>query len=213
MDPNPSPLILAGYCYGGLIAFETASRLAHIGHETALILLDVPVPGIPHPKHHIRIYLERGRAELQSLGHHGARKAVFLNALRLVRRLSWHAARPLQPAFTSLWSFRPVRYLHYQLCRAYLPFYKPRPASMPILHFFSADEHRPMRRASRNGWQSLTGNLQTGWIPGDHDAFFRESNLPGLASQIATWVGQLPKLNSEQTQEHEQQLEPALNPD
>jgi thioesterase domain-containing protein len=42
------PRVLGGYCLGGIVAYETAQRLAAMGEEVRLVVLfDAPAPGYP----------------------------------------------------------------------------------------------------------------------------------------------------------------------
>lgn len=50
------PYVLAGHCYGGLVAYEMVRQLRQTGRETRLLLLlDAPVSRYPHPLRHAAV--------------------------------------------------------------------------------------------------------------------------------------------------------------
>lgn len=88
------PLILAGYCVGGMIAFETASQLLSAGRDVAMLaLFGSPCPTAWKPMHQAaaRVKLVASR-----LGHH-TRKVLTLppgERLGYLRERARTAARP-----------------------------------------------------------------------------------------------------------------------
>ncbi|MEU8199453.1 alpha/beta fold hydrolase [Microbispora amethystogenes] len=66
------PVVLVGWCFGGLLAFETAEALRRSGHEVAqLIVIDCPAPGAPDEED-------------------GAQQSQPLTESTLVGRFAWH---------------------------------------------------------------------------------------------------------------------------
>ncbi len=62
------PYILAGHCYGGILAFETARQLVSMGEEMSLLaLFEVPTPGYPKIVRHWRSYFVQSKLMLSGL--------------------------------------------------------------------------------------------------------------------------------------------------
>lgn len=120
------PYFLAGHCYGGILAWEIASRLdaAGAGHGV-LVLFDAPVPGYPRPLESWPAYLRRAAALAGEALRGGARRVLaqaldhfrYLQRLRSRRRraaaLRQHPeiapdAGQAVSAFARLWSPRPL---------------------------------------------------------------------------------------------------------
>lgn len=75
------PYFLGGYCFGGIVAFESARQLLALGEEVPLAaLFDVPAPGYP------RFLRRSGRR----IGSRGPALPVFQPAAVLVHFLSRH---------------------------------------------------------------------------------------------------------------------------
>lgn len=120
------PYFLAGHCYGGILAWEIASRLEAAGDGCgALILFDTAVPGYPRPLESWPAYVRRAAALAGEVLRGGGRRvlAQALDHLRYLQRLRSHrrraAARLEHPetapdagqaaaAFARLWSPRPL---------------------------------------------------------------------------------------------------------
>jgi acyl-CoA synthetase (AMP-forming)/AMP-acid ligase II/surfactin synthase thioesterase subunit len=78
-----APFLLAGHCYGGIVAFETALLL----RPEVLILFDTPTPGYPKPFRHLDGYVAAAKkAGGRDLRHH------LTHLARLARRRRCAAA-------------------------------------------------------------------------------------------------------------------------
>src|ERR1019366_4342875 len=99
---------IAGYCFGGIVAFETARQLRAQGRQTQLILLDTPTPGSPSLLRDWKLHVRRGLGEVESLGRTRSFRKSFFNMCRLMRRISWIPAVRMRPAIMRLWRFAPT---------------------------------------------------------------------------------------------------------
>jgi amino acid adenylation domain-containing protein len=177
------PLVLGGYCNGGLVAYETARVLTQAGRRVEHVVLiaseaDTRLGVLRRPIAVAARILGLGpagalaqfgrvRGVADRLRELTARdRAVVLArtgsalARRLARRLRRSTPRPLAPPATrSLFD----RYI--DACLGYLP----RPWPGHVVLFWPADE-RPVRRDGPGRvWHTLTERAETRQLPGDHD--------------------------------------------
>ena len=178
------PLVLGGYCNGGLVAYETARLLTAAGRRVEQLVLiatdaDTRFSRLRRPI--------AAAARLVGLGPEGAleqfgRLRYFADRLgeldargriafliRAAARLTQQVARRLRRALPVLPApdAPPPRLFerYYDACLGYVP--GPWPGHVVV---FWPEGERPARLGDPSyGWQSLVSRVDTFRIPGDHD--------------------------------------------
>ncbi len=183
------PYILGGYCYGGVVAFETALQLTAEGEDVALLaLFDTPTPGYPKIARQWKPYLRQGAAIFRGL--------KWTNVSLTARDLASHFHTLLRIA-TRRWSAKANRLFASEgavgsrteedwnsvLMRNYVP----RVLSSPIVHFSAADDPVSTQVLSdpRLAWRDFAGaGFESHLVPGDHVSLLEETNAPALAARL-----------------------------
>jgi oxalate---CoA ligase len=184
------PYVLGGYCYGGVVAFETARQLLEEGEEVALLaLFDTPTPGYPKIVRQWKRYARQGAALLGGLARGkvpvSARDiAAHLGALRRVATRRWFAkakcilASPSvtdSPAAAEEWNSVVMRE------------YTPRVFRAPIVQFLAEDVpiSTTLLDDRRLGWRDFAKRgFQILRVPGDHISMLAEGNALTLAAEL-----------------------------
>ncbi|MCC6859541.1 MAG: AMP-binding protein [Bryobacterales bacterium] len=187
------PYILGGHCYGGMLAFEIARRLAARGEEVRmLVLCEVPAPGYPKVVRHWKSYLRQAglqvSAALRGDAHVSPGEvAAHLKLLAgLFRKRSGAAARRLLARLRLrmvIDSVEQIGMRNKQAARSYVP----RPFACKVVQFIAAGEHHStvILDDPRLGWRDLTaGEFLVREVPGRADAIFKEPAVADLARQI-----------------------------
>jgi oxalate---CoA ligase len=171
------PYILGGYCYGGVVAFETARQLADEGEEIALLgLFDTPTPGYPKPLRGWRRYT--GALSRLLRGIIQGDKAALATIAAQLRDLGQIAAEKvgLPPRRTEAASDPEPEALS-------MLEYVPRILSAPMVHFIAADSSVSEDR--KLAWRDFAGGgFETRPIAGDHNSLFGEAYAPALAAEL-----------------------------
>jgi thioesterase domain-containing protein/acyl carrier protein len=147
------PYTIGGYCFGGVVAYETAQLLAASGAEVRMVVLfDSAAPGYPK-------LLASG---LNYLRHFGRMLRGGANGSNTARpsEIGAHAS-----TVGSL------------LRRKVAARYKPRPAQFPVVQFIAAEEQISTRVLAdpRLGWRDLCrGQFHLHHIGGTHGSLFDE---------------------------------------
>jgi len=185
------PYFLGGYCYGGVVAFETALQLTADRDEVALLaLFDTPTPGYPKIAREWKSYMRQGAAILRSL----TRGKVPVTApdlaahLRTVVRIA--TERRLAKAKPALVSAEAANSRtdddwNHVLMREYVP----RVLSSPIVHFCASDEpvSTQVLDDPRLGWRDFAGaSFESHLVAGDHVSILDETNSSALAARLET---------------------------
>jgi oxalate---CoA ligase len=183
------PYLIAGYCYGGVVAYEAARHLATAPTSVRLILFDVPMPGFPTLVAGARIWLRRARLELD-MARRGNIRTTMSNFSRFAARLAWSLLVPLRRLLVPLQKVAAFRRFMRWVQIDDFPVYRATPLDVPILHFLCADEPHMIQRESRYGWRKMaTRGIHEHVLPHDHPNIFHESNLPAIGSAILDWIG------------------------
>ena len=185
------PYFVGGFCYGGVLAFETAYQLEQRGHTAFLVLFDVPTPGRPHLLRQGHVYL-RSLVNICPIAWRARSPRPILGQLRkIARRFLWfiiHSIGVLSRVRSS--AFPLWRWLREQAETGYFSVaYHPEPVRAPILHFTAQDARDILVVTSRNGWQELgLSGLTTVSLPGEHHELISNGNLPAISKAIRLWV-------------------------
>ena len=170
------PYYVAGYSFGGLLAYEIAGRLREAGEEVAWLgLLDASTPGWVRdtfsPRQRVARVCRRGlRMTLAQLAEEARRDL----AARVTRMRSRPTGLPDRFDFAGATSLA-MRYA----CT-------PHDAALELFIAESLLEGFP--RDAR-GWDEIhTGPLHVHRVAGDHLAMMREGNVDALAERVSTRV-------------------------
>ena len=164
---SSGPYSLAGYCSGGLIAFEMARQLHAAGERVELLALcDTLGPGF-HP-------LELART---------AWNFVRLKNVRLVQqRLYRFVLQNL--GLSRLRKFGTVTEAHYWAFLSYRP--QPYPGHAVLFRAANADDSRSLSL----GWEKLArAGIEICVIPCGHSAMVKEPMVRVLADKLETYLG------------------------
>ena len=182
------PLVLAGHCYGGILAYEVAHKMLAISRtEVAVVLINVNAPGYPKPRAGrywrylptaLRAVLrgEGGKLVAEVAGHFR-----FLAALR-ERKSSYREAR-------GAWDSKPGGpVVSLTPGGIVLRTYVPRPFPGRMANALAADRPKGSERVlqdPRKGWRELArGSFQERSLSGSHFSIFDAENAPALANFI-----------------------------
>jgi acyl-CoA synthetase (AMP-forming)/AMP-acid ligase II/thioesterase domain-containing protein len=183
------PYFLGGYCYGGVVAFETALQLTAAGEEVALLaLFDTPTPGYPKIARQWKSYIRRGVALLRSLTRGKvpiATPDLAAHLRTLVRMAAERRSASANPALASAdaANSRTDDEWNGVLMREYVP----RVLSSPIVHFCASDDPVSTQVLSdpRLGWRDFAGaGFESHMVAGDHVSMLEETNSPALAAML-----------------------------
>jgi amino acid adenylation domain-containing protein len=196
--PN-GPILLAGYSFGGLVAYEVAHQLRQQGGDVPyLAMFDTFVPGAVQPRPKLQklwLHLKdlTPRIALQRL------REVCLRVVNSKKNASktdddqWFEDVGPMPAgegqITDALSRLRAATLHAR--RAY----RPRPYDGELCLFKSSHEPDWMRFvtvAKNNGWSDLVrGRVHVYPIPGEHLEIFDAAHAPMLAEQVRTSLNRI----------------------
>jgi thioesterase domain-containing protein/acyl carrier protein len=187
------PYVVGGHCYGGLVAFEAARRLAALGEAVGkVVMIEVPAPGYPKVfrnwKNYLRLTMPILRGERRVTLAEVRLHRQVLSKLARKRAASWtrRALRgmPLTAVAASLESqVQPALHPNAQAGRNYVP----KPFACNLIQIIAADEHHStvILNDPRLGWRDLTvGTFTVAETPGPADAIFKQPYVRVLAAQI-----------------------------
>ncbi len=138
------PYLLAGHCFGGIVAFEIARQLIASGEQVELLaLLDATTPGYPKAPEHWRRY---ARALRSVLARSAGRKITVRDAIAHIRYLvararllgaaRWRRRLAVSPLATVLPQLDAAGIANDTAGRNYVP----RPAPVRVLQFIAAGQ-------------------------------------------------------------------------
>jgi len=196
------PIVLAGHCYGGILAYEVAQRIISMSRpEVAVVLVDVATPGYPrvrassYLKHLPGTLRALLRGEGQKLAAELAEHFRFIRALRrknsrAKQELSVAVAANPVPGYTRLEPRNPALSPGTVVLRTYVP----RPFPGVLANILAGDQQVSERvlEDSRKGWREFArGPLQECSVPGQHISIFDAENAPLLADFVRSAVQKL----------------------
>jgi acyl-CoA synthetase (AMP-forming)/AMP-acid ligase II/thioesterase domain-containing protein len=193
------PYFVGGFCFGGVIAFETARRLALDKQDVRLILFDVPMPGYPRlltlcrrkigklwrrwrTAHNHNPDEERSQLFRISAGRTSLSHVLRLAAWRIMIFIRWLAV-PFErvPAVQRFFHWAQVDYF---------PFYQARRLYAPVIQFITTEEHAGFDGEARFGWRTVARRgIEERFLPLDHPNLFHETNLPKIVADLREWCG------------------------
>jgi acyl-CoA synthetase (AMP-forming)/AMP-acid ligase II/thioesterase domain-containing protein/acyl carrier protein len=192
---SSGPVVLAGHCYGGILAYEVAQRLVAAGRSRIpVVLIDTPAPG--YPKLRLRRYLQYVPAAIRILVRSGAHPfareiAAHIRILR-TRRLTTLPGNRLPASFAQA-TLNPGEQRAISPSPALTPAgivlrtYEPKPFSGPLacLNAGDAEVSERVLDDPRLGWRDLSRGLYISrTVAGRHDSIFDADNAPELAQQF-----------------------------
>ena len=181
------PLVLAGWCAEGVLAYEMAQQLRALGTEVALLVLfDSYNPaaqgGGPwlrreRLRYHIAAASRLGAAQVLAYGRDRLRtlaKRIRTESWRAGYRRRIQSGRDIDPNLRE-----PAQILALAATE-----YSPQPYLGPVLLF------RPQSRPAGSfadaafGWSELVPRLRTVDVPGNHKDMFQEPNVETMAAAL-----------------------------
>ena len=195
------PYYLAGYCFGGLVAFEMAQQLHAQGEEVALVaLLDPDFPGqtaVFSFRHRVSRARQRIGSQLRELRSLKTTKQMYKYVLERVRRLRQIVRDTLQMirvgTLRLIWPYysRHGRSLPQLLRDAPAinthasHIYQPKPYAGRVVLFLSQDTPTGVSTDPRLGWRELAaGGADIETVPGDVGSMLKEPHVEVLAERL-----------------------------
>jgi amino acid adenylation domain-containing protein len=181
------PYILAGYCFGGIVAFETARQLRSLGEEVRLVaLFDTPAPGYPKLLRSRGRYWRQLREIVPGNGNRTNLRSMMVHfdmVGRLIKRkvvaqVERRLAQFEPKALVS--SVGDIAKLQERSTRMYVP----KSLEAPVVQFIARDETISARilEDPRLGWRDLCrGEFQVHDVCGSHGTLFGEPQVKELA--------------------------------
>lgn len=167
------PYILAGHCFGGVVAFEAARRLRAEGEPVRLLLMfDSPTPGYPKILPRWRRYPPAAWNLLRSAGP----AELLRECSRHVRMLTRHRRRTSSSPAPGISPASPT--LHR---------YCPAPLDVPIVQVMCANHQvsAMVLEDARLGWRDFArAGFRVVEAPGDHDSFLLPPHVDHAARGV-----------------------------
>lgn len=200
------PYRIAGYSFGGLVAYEMARQLSLAGERVSLLaILDtmnrLHYRGLPvaEKARMAATYIhDRGSRHLARLRNKGfkafaeeAAGAVQRKLRPLVTRLSRHRAVAPAGAVASTAGNEPLPVNHNLTIFAELAArYRPKPYAGRVLVVHAEDRGLEYRKNPTLGWEDLSAfGADVVFVPGDHMSFMRKPHVERLAEELTSRLG------------------------
>jgi amino acid adenylation domain-containing protein len=181
------PYRLAGYSFGGVMAYEMAARLRAAGEEVAFLgLFDTENPAAAWRRYSLA---ERAAVFWRA----SAGRALPLRLARLLGRIAAgievHFRVKLEQAavrhFRRSSPYGRLRALQVREQHATaMDAYRPAPLDLPLHLFRTAAVDDKFAVAPDYGWSALTPRLRIADVPGEHLTMFSPRNAPALAREL-----------------------------
>ncbi len=189
------PYLIAGYCFGGLIAYEMAQQLRADGEVVSpVLMIEAEAPG--------GIYLapatkaERLKRAVGFVGANGpvaTAKYVRKRLGKIWRWVIWTRLRHyLHRGFDKMnvelpETLKDILQINAQAADDYAPIMKPFEGDICILR---AESMTPgYIYADQLGWDGLVkGHIESHWIPGDHEGIWKSPNVQHFAKQLESVI-------------------------
>ncbi|HTC91121.1 MAG TPA: AMP-binding protein [Bryobacteraceae bacterium] len=185
------PIVLAGHCYGGILAYDVAQRMLAMSRPgISLVLVDVDTPRYQRVRVNLPIAL---RAVARGQGRRLA--AELARHFRFIRDKSRSVNRESAVAQSGVAETVPVPEVPVPASLSpggiVLRTYAPRPYPGPLASALAAgsEVNQSILQNSKRGWRELArGPFQERSFLGSHHSIFNAENAPALASFILSAV-------------------------
>jgi thioesterase domain-containing protein len=186
------PYVLAGYCFGGAIAFETARQLKAMGEEVQMVVLfDTPAPGYPKVvREHRRNWRQLRDVFVGSSDNRiGVREIIshLDTTSRMIKRKVLGKTERQIARYQLDVLAPPVETVErWQLRSACM--YVVTPTDIPVVQFIAQNQAISTRvlEDPRLAWRELcTGDFHLHLVSGSHGTLLGESEAPEVARLIS----------------------------
>lgn len=195
------PIRLAGYSFGGHIAFSVAAALVASGRSDVRVgLIDAPAfPTMTIPRRSVHGQLQHF-VEVFRAGDVGVKSVYTMTRLLMGSRYSW----PLKLA-AKLYHLRPrlsmVKHMdiafqmnsHLLILRELLAWMAGLTAPLPFRTVLFRCAEQPPNSTDDLGWSRLLNDLLIVPIPGNHMNFMHVSNISSLCTSFVATMSDTPK--------------------
>ncbi len=186
------PYLLGGHCYGGILAFETARRLAASGESVPLVvLMNTPAPGFPkivpqviqHGKSYWREMVRAVRGDRRTA------REITRNGIKLVALLKRRTAGRIERTLIGAGMpplIRTRKSANAGNTRAGL-YYRPTPFSGRVAQFMSSigSVSPAIWEDSRLAWRAFAhGGFECHTVPGDHTSMLAPPNVEEFGARL-----------------------------
>lgn len=193
------PYFVGGFCFGGVVAIETARELLRTGQEVRVLLFDVQVPGFPGLWRESKLWTDGVKRQFFRLCT-SRNPGITRNLIKFTRRMLWSA---LSCSRESLAGIERTKWMRSIIRWAQLddyPLYEVSPIDAQIFHILSADEPAifdTFDAACRYRWMLFARRgLTERTVAFDHANVLHESNLPQIVEYLTDWYEQPPVMGS-----------------
>jgi len=182
------PYLLAGYSFGGVVAYEMARQLVEAGEEVPyLVLFDTVNPAVDVKEYSLPERVSvfwSAQSEKRLLGRLRSLAARFRDGVETNLRVKAEvaAAKRAEPAgaHSELRSLQ-LREAHYAAMQAYNP--KPYPGVLTLFRADAVDDKFEV--PADYGWSGIVGEIRIVDVPGEHLTLFDPKNISHLARKFA----------------------------
>ncbi|MCB0020938.1 MAG: hypothetical protein KDE09_24250, partial [Anaerolineales bacterium] len=185
------PYLIAGYCFGGLVAYEMAQQLQAAGETVEpLLMIEAEAPGGIYPiKTTFGYKIKRAFANLRQNGIVAELQYVQKRLYKIWRWQIWTRLRHyLHQSYEAAGrelpgTLKDILQINAQAADDYTPIIKPYKGD---IHLLRAELMAPdYFYKERLGWDELIqGEITTYWIPGDHEGIWKTPNVQTYAQQM-----------------------------
>ena len=183
------PYYLAGYCGGGIVAFEMANQLRSAGQEVALLaLIDCYRPGLVVPG---QTRPQRWTAGLRrdGLGYVAGRVSAWVK-----RNAKTISARIAIATTSALGRTVPFRLRDFWLTSAFLQstrHFAPKPYAGELTLLRAIDVDRELANVGPElGWTGLAASIRSFDVPGNHFTLLDQPNVDVLVEKLDACIAQ-----------------------
>ena len=185
------PYILGGWCYGGVVAVEMAHQLRAAGQKVApLLLIETPAP--TPPLTNVRYYTRRIGCLLRmkpqqwhtylnsKFQYYKGRRTADAMRFRRVDKAPDTESAVVEQKNQLLEKLEHVYCTNLRAWENYVPRFYPG----KIILFNAAQQDPAIIQDPQYGWPALTSEIETHFIPGNHDTILMEPHVRVLAEKF-----------------------------
>lgn len=187
------PYLIAGWCFGGVVAFEMAQQLMRQGEQVAFLgMLDTPVSFelTDECVNEVLLFVRLLRRDVPHLSEFHAGIAHLDEDTQLQQLLEQVKQVGQLPAdFELEQTRRMLAVFRGHLIAASV--YKPQPYAGKV-HFFQAGDGEARQWDDPTmGWSAFAADRQVEWIPGDHMTMVTDPNVQFLAEKLEQYFARI----------------------